>query len=54
MKDLRVYFKGEAPEGFEKALEELVERMTGLKWWASGRDMRTGVRDICFDKGGKK
>lgn len=49
-KDLKVYYKSE--EGidveFDKKIEEFFKSL-GYSRWASGCNIKTGVRDLAFD-----
>ena len=48
--ELRVYYSGDLIDtGIEEAIEKVVESY-GMKFWASGMDMETNVRDVCYEK----
>lgn len=55
MKELKVYYKtkNRIDSNFDREITELANKY-GLKWWASGWDYEDKVRDVCFDKKGKK
>ena len=37
-------------EGIDKGIEKSAEEQ-GLKWYASGIDLRSGIRELCFEMG---
>lgn len=37
-------------KGIDKGIEKSAEEQ-GLKWYASGIDLRSGIRDLCFERG---
>ena len=50
MKKIRI--KVEYEGGINTSIDtELVSKMEGVgaKWYAQGKDMKSGIRDICFD-----
>lgn len=52
LNELRIYYNlpGDIVLKLDDEIKKVVEKLTGLKFWASGFDLGTGVRDICFDK----
>ena len=37
-------------KGIDKGIEKSAEEQ-GLKWYASGIDLRSGIRELCFEMG---
>ena len=37
-------------KGIDKGIKKSAEEQ-GLKWYASGIDLRSGIRDLCFEMG---
>jgi hypothetical protein len=48
MTDVRVYFQDTGDRKLEDAIILALET-AGLEFWASGTDLRTGERELCFD-----
>ena len=47
--ELKVFYAGGINQGIDSAIEDALG-LFGMKRWASGQDLTTGVRDLAFQR----